>query len=65
MVDVVQELLAAFCLLDDKVVIYMSKPQPQWVGWAVIIALDLNSSMNMLPAVGLMRKPMAVPWTCS
>ena len=31
-VDVLEELMAMFCLLDDKGVIDVSKPKPGWIG---------------------------------
>ena len=62
-INVLEELLAVFCLLDDKGVIHIPKPKSGWIGGSVH-ALDSNTSMNRLSTTGLMGEPMAARWTC-
>ena len=62
-VDVLQELLTVFCLLDDKSVI--NKCWPQVGVWAVLRAFTSNSSMNMFAKRGLIAEIKAAPCTCS
>ena len=59
-IDVLEELLAMFFLLDEKGVIYIPEQQPGCIR-EVLMALDSNTSMNRLPTRGLMEEP----WTCS
>ena len=63
-IDVLEELMTVFCLLDDKSVIYIPDPMI-WCWCAELTALMLNSSMNRLAMRGLMGEPIAASWTCS
>ena len=40
-VDMLQEMVAVFCILDDKGVIQIPKPQPRWVG-GLVEGLDVE-----------------------
>ena len=59
-VDVLEELMAVLCLLDDKGVIHIPEPQAGRVG-VELMALNSKSSMNRLVISGLMGEPMATP----
>ena len=62
-INVLQELLVLFCLLVTKVSsIHLSQSLDGLE--AVLMALDSNSSKNRLATMGLIGKPMALPWTC-
>ena len=63
-ISMLKELLAMFCLMDDKKVIHIPEPKPGWMG-EVLMVLHSNSFMNNLTAKGLTGEPIAVPLTCS
>ena len=63
-INVVEKLLAMFCLLDYKGVTHIPEPRPGRLG-VVLMTLDLMSSMNRLVIKGPVGEPMAAPWTCS
>ena len=52
-VDVLEELMTVFCLLDDNGVIHIPEPHVGRVG-AELMALTLNFSMNQSAISGLM-----------
>ena len=63
-VDVLQGLVTVLCLLDNKGVIHILKPQPGPMG-AELIAPTSNSSMNRLPMMEIIGGPMHAPCTFS
>ena len=63
-VDILEELVIMFSLMDGIDVIHIPKPEPGWMG-AELMAFASNSSMNRLAVRSLMGEPMAAPWTCS
>ena len=61
---VVEELLAMFCLLDNKDVIYIPEPKPGCIGGSAD-GLGFELFCEQVGYLGLMGEPMAAPWTCS
>ena len=58
------ELMAVFCLLDDKGVIHIGKTT--FMGWwTELMALTSNYFHEQVATMGLMWEPIAAPCTCS
>ena len=59
-----EELLDVFCLVDDKGVIHMPKPDPGGLGelWMVLPSKSLDEQVSYWRAYG---RSMVAPCTCS
>ena len=58
-----QELLAAFCLLDEKAAIHIPKGQPWWMVGQVDCP-DFKFLHEQVAIMGLMGDPMGVQHAC-
>ena len=59
-VDMVEELVTLFSLLDDEDVIHIPKAELQWIR-AELTALTSNYFINRFANRGLMEEPMVAP----